>query len=99
MKDYTISKSLNSKRVFILQKSELEKRFDPSWYIYLQSIQGFKHKNVALKNLLLENPQYGANEIGISRETNTEPRYIRITDINEFGEFKHVSISYIDVPL
>jgi restriction endonuclease S subunit len=30
---YTISKSLNPKRVFILQKSELEKRFDPFFYI------------------------------------------------------------------
>lgn len=32
MSSYTISKSLNPKRVFILQKSELEKRFDPQFY-------------------------------------------------------------------
>jgi len=79
-----------SSRVFILQKSELEKRFDPSWYIYLQSIQGFKDKKVPLKTLLLENPQYGANEIGIERYSYTEPRYIRITDINDFGELENV---------
>lgn len=77
-------------RIFILQKSELEKRFDPSWYIYLQSIQGFKDKKVPLKTLLLENPQYGANEIGIERYSYTEPRYIRITDINDFGELENV---------
>lgn len=32
MSSYTISKSLNPNRVFILQKSELEKRFDPQFY-------------------------------------------------------------------
>ncbi|MDX2128362.1 MAG: restriction endonuclease subunit S [Chloroherpetonaceae bacterium] len=90
MSSYTISPTLNKSRVFILQKSELEKRWDPSWYIYLQSIQGFKDKKVPVKNLLLENPQYGANEIGIERLSNTEPRYIRITDINDFGELENV---------
>ena len=40
---------------------------------------------VKLKNLLLEKPQYGANEAGIIRETNIQPRYIRITDIDENG--------------
>ncbi|TAG56291.1 MAG: restriction endonuclease subunit S [Cytophagales bacterium] len=90
MSSYSISPKLKPNRVFILQKSELENRYDPSWYVYLQSIQGFKHKKVAFKSLLLNNPQYGANEIGINRETNIEPRYIRITDINEFGELENV---------
>jgi type I restriction enzyme S subunit len=39
--------------------------------------------------LLLETPQYGANEIGIERKNNAEPRYIRITDINDFGELEN----------
>ena len=52
MSCYTITNpTLNPKRVFILQKSELEKRLDPSWYIYLQSIQVFKHKNFVNSNL------------------------------------------------
>lgn len=33
MSSYSISKTLNPKRVFILQKSELEKRFDPFFYV------------------------------------------------------------------
>jgi len=86
MSTYNISPALNKNKVFILQKSELDKRLDPSWYVYLKSIKDFKHKKIALKKLLLENPQYGANEIGIERTDNSEPRYIRITDINEFGE-------------
>jgi len=32
MNSYTVSKSLNPKRIFILQKSELQKRFDPFFY-------------------------------------------------------------------
>jgi restriction endonuclease S subunit len=86
MNEFTISPTLNPEKVFILHKSEIEKRLDPSWYVYLRSIKGFKHKRTAFKNLLLEPPQYGANEIGIERTDNSKPRYIRITDINEFGE-------------
>ena len=33
MTNYKISKSLNENKVFILQKSELEKRFDPFYYV------------------------------------------------------------------
>lgn len=33
MSSYTISPSLNANRVFILQRSELEKRFDPFYYV------------------------------------------------------------------
>lgn len=33
MSSYTISETLNPKRVFIVQKSELEKRFDPFFYV------------------------------------------------------------------
>lgn len=33
MSSYTISSKLNKNRVFILQKSELEKRFDPFYYV------------------------------------------------------------------
>lgn len=33
MGSYSISPILNPKRVFILQKSELEKRFDPFFYV------------------------------------------------------------------
>ena len=86
MSKYTVSPAFDKNQVFLLQKSELEKRLDPSWYVYLKSIKDLKHKKTALKKLLLENPQYGANEIGIERTDNSEPRYVRITDINEFGE-------------
>lgn len=40
---------------------------------------------VKLKSLLLSKPQYGANEVGLIRNNNSQPRYIRITDIDENG--------------
>jgi restriction endonuclease S subunit len=89
---YKLSSTVNPNKVFLIKSSALEGRLDPSWYVYLKSILSFKHKKVALKNLLLENPQYGANEIGIERNTETEPRYIRITDINDFGELEKTEL-------
>ncbi len=84
--NFVISKTLDNNKVFIIDNSKLERRLDPSWYCYLRSIEQFKCKKVLLKNLLLKNPQYGANESGIERKHIDEPRYIRITDINDFGE-------------
>ena len=90
MSSYTLNNtSLDKNKVFILQKSEIEKRIDPTWYVYLKTIQGFKYNKVPLKKLLLDNPQYGANEIGIERTSLKQPRSIRITDINEFGELEN----------
>lgn len=90
MSSYILNNNaLDKNKVFILQKSEIEKRIDPTWYVYLKTIQGFKYNKVPLKKLLLDNPQYGANEIGIERTSLNQPRYIRITDINEFGELEN----------
>lgn len=54
MSNYTISKSLNPKRVFILQKSELEKRWDPNTYHQerrdiIQALKNSGHKLEQLK--------------------------------------------------
>lgn len=35
---------------------------------------------------MLASPQYGANERGIERMSKEVPRYVRITDVNDFGE-------------
>lgn len=51
MSRYTISPTLNKSRVFILQKSELEKRFDPQFYKQeykdnLEKIKRINHKRL-----------------------------------------------------
>lgn len=72
-------------KCFIVNKSEISGRIDPKMALYNREILPARYPMVRLKGLLLGKPQYGANEIGIYRENTNQPRYIRITDINEYG--------------
>lgn len=72
-------------RTFLASSSELSDRFDPTIILYNRKVRSFKYPAVPLKSVLLKQPQYGANESGIERTSLQEPRYIRITDIDEFG--------------
>lgn len=47
------------------------------------------YPKVRLKDVLLCKPQYGASEPGVPRSSIKEPRYIRITDIDENGLISH----------
>ncbi|MCE7980898.1 MAG: hypothetical protein DYG89_06870 [Caldilinea sp. CFX5] len=53
--------------------------------LYQRKILHFRYKAERLSSLLKSSPQYGANEAGIIRQSFDEPRYIRITDIDEYG--------------
>jgi restriction endonuclease S subunit len=53
--------------------------------LYNRKVKSFAFPTVPLKALLLKPAQYGANEQSRERFCQAEPRYIRITDINEFG--------------
>lgn len=77
----------NSK-FFFINRSELSERYDPDMVLYNRKAKSYNYPTIRLKKLLLKNPQYGANESGIERKSYNEPRYIRITDINEFGLLK-----------
>ena len=91
MSSYTISKKLNPNKVFILQKSELEKRFDPQYYKK-------EYKNIV--NKLKENKHNKlGNIVKFSKETwnqkdffnNTFP-YIEISEIDTLsGEIQNIS--------
>lgn len=81
------TKNINSK-FFLINRSELEGRFDPDMVLYNRLTKSYNYPTIKLKNLLIKNPQYGANESGIERKNNKEPRYIRITDIDEYGLLK-----------
>ena len=82
---YQVPKHIDRKKIFLVNRSEIEGRLDPKMALYNKSVQHALYPMVKLKNLLLSKPQYGANEAGIVRENNTQPRYIRITDIDENG--------------
>ena len=66
-------------------------RFDPN---YIKNISYVNNINtlyslVPLGTLLTEQPMYGANEIAIDGDPQTEMRYIRITDIDDHGKLQN----------
>ncbi|CAC9622750.1 hypothetical protein [uncultured Gammaproteobacteria bacterium] len=56
--------------------------------LYLRNIESLKYSSKNFGSILKKNPQYGANEAGIDRQNSTETRYIRITDIDNYGLLK-----------
>jgi len=82
---YQVPQCIDKNKIFIVNRSEIDGRLDPKMALYNKKVRHALYPLVKLKNLLLEKPQYGANEAGIIRETNIQPRYIRITDIDENG--------------
>ncbi len=56
--------------------------------LYQKRTNQFKFETKHLSELLQRKPQYGANEVGVERLSNEQPRYIRITDIDEYGLLK-----------
>jgi restriction endonuclease S subunit len=67
-------------------------RLDPEYVAYQSQITSDKYPIVHLKQLLKTSPQYGANESGIERTDITQPRYIRITDIDEIGRLDETDL-------
>lgn len=85
MAGFKLSAGVSSQKVFLANRSELVERFDPEMVSYNKKIKQFTCATKPLKSLLLTSPQYGANESGITRNSTKSPRYVRITDINEYG--------------
>lgn len=82
---YQVPQHIDKNKIFIVRRSEIEGRLDPKMILYNRKVQGSVYPKVRLKNLLLCKPQYGASEPGIARIHEDVPRYIRITDIDEYG--------------
>ena len=89
---YQVPQNIDSNKIFIVQRSEVEGRLDPKMALYNRKVQHSLYPKAKLKDLLICKPQYGAGEPGIERKSMSEPRYIRITDIDENG-----LISYDDL--
>ena len=83
---FKLSENIDPNKVFIVNCSELEGRIDPEMVLYsMKNVDNFKYPCFQLKKMLLKSPQYGANEASVIRINNEQPRYIRITDIDENG--------------
>ena len=86
---FKLSENIDPNKVFIVNRSELEGRIDPEMILYsMKNVDNFKYPCFQLKKMLLKSPQYGANEASVIRINNEQPRYIRITDIDENGTLR-----------
>lgn len=73
---------------FVAKLREMSERFDPRYVAFKRRSADFRYPAVRLSELLSESPEYGAGEAGIDRTDIAQPRYIRITDIDEDGELR-----------
>lgn len=86
---YQVPQHIDKNKIFIVQRSEIEGRLDPKMALYNRKVQSSLYPKVLLKDIIVCKPQYGAGEPGIERKNFTDARYIRITDIDEYGLISH----------
>ena len=79
--------AVEEKKCFVVYGGEIEGRFDPVYMQNMSKIRNLKtpYPLTPLGKLLIEKPQYGANERAIDGNPETDVRYIRITDIDDYG--------------
>ena len=86
---FFLGSDVDKNKIFIVSSRNIIARLDPVMILYERNNNDrFKYKAQYLASLLKGKPQYGANEAGKVRLSCQEPRYIRITDIDEYGLLK-----------
>lgn len=78
-------------RIFKINKFKLEpNRWDVNYYgdNYFELLEKAKYSIIKLKNLIVENPIYGASSEAVDFDYENSTRYLRITDIDELGRLK-----------
>lgn len=83
--------TLNKSRVFILQKSELEKRFDPQFYINRVKIKN----SVKLSTLVKVKGGKRIPKGKYYSEIKTEYQYLRVSDMQDFGLINWDGLKFI----
>ena len=78
---------IEKNKCFVVQAGEIEGRIDP---LYVKNIPHFRslktsYPLIPLGELLTAKPQYGASERAVNGDPNTDCRYIRITDLDDYG--------------
>ena len=79
--------AVEEKKCFVVYAGEIEGRFDPLYMQNISPIRSLKtpYPLTPLGKLLSKKPQYGANERAVNGNPETDVRYIRITDIDDYG--------------
>ena len=86
---YQLLQNIDKNKVFIVNRSEIEGRLDPKMMLFNRKVKNSIYNKFRLRDILIEKPQYGASEPGVTRDDPKSPRYIRITDIDEYGLISH----------
>ena len=78
---------IEGNKCFVVHAGEIEDRIDP---LYVKNIPHFRclkasYPLIPLRELLTAKPQYGASERAVNGDPNTDYRYIRITDLDDYG--------------
>lgn len=103
MSTYTISPTLNKSRVFILQKSELEKRFDP--FFYVPELLELEKKVLAKKPKKLRDYVKGLASGATPKTTESEKYYaekengipfLRVQNLSPTGVLEFDDCKYIN---
>jgi len=103
MSRYTISPTLNKSRVFILQKSELEKRFDP--FFYVPELLELEKKVLAKKPKKLRDYVKGLASGATPKTTESEKYYaekengipfLRVQNLSPTGVLEFDDCKYIN---
>ncbi len=71
--------------MFVSSWGLTKERLDPEIALFNSRAINFNYPVEKLATFLSSPPQYGANEAGIPRLNDSEARYVRITDIDEYG--------------
>lgn len=91
--EITLPKEENNleKRIFTVNFSEISgNRFDPDYKIKMNNLENltWSFPLIELRDVIIGNSQYGANETAQIPKSESDIRYIRITDIDELGLLK-----------
>ena len=77
---------MSGPKIFFARLRDMAKRFDPRYVAFCKRTAEFRYPVAKLSELLACPPEYGAGEAGKERTSIEQPRYIRITDIDDNGE-------------
>ena len=75
--------------MFLINRGEIDGRIDPDMILYRRKLLTFNFPVKPLKMLLRDKAQYGSNQSGVERIYEKQARYVKITDIDEYGLLKN----------
>lgn len=82
---FRVTPDTNELCVFAVNRGNIKKRFDVINTLYSQTQTSNKGQKVALGSLTIDEPCYGTSATAIERMREEQPKYIRITDFDDFG--------------